>query len=830
MQTVRIFIASSYEMSDWREAIGDAIRQWSDRLESDGYRIRMECWEDYHPEYTGIRKQDEYNEELVRRSDLFFALFRTRCGDFTTEEIRVALDERIDVSIVKDVAGVASPELESYLSTLDKVHNVANCSEAIEFIQGKLMEYISNLPRFRPDGYRLESKQVYATIPQDRAQNRNAIGNMIRSLDVLSEEVLGVRCRYKTDSIEDLKECDYYMAILKDRLEDDDIGEISHAVVNTFAGSHLSYSIFYYNHGDKALETCAHLKKLVSEKGIFECPFDSVYRIKFNLLVWLLSQRLLVIDKSSRMKVRDGMIYYCTYPIVSAAVLGYKDLSDPEILDKLLADIRGRLLGLLQHDSQAADKPVDLKALDKDIQKAKAVNDLAEGLYKAARETQRTLMAEIGVRISYIEQNIRGEDVAELLGLYGRRIDLEEYSVSRNWLDPESLLRTELARINHVEAFPEIAYRQNLDVDELYGRVAALADRYGVIDPEIEMKRMNYANYLARYNRHQEALEVYAQTLTNMHKLDDGSVLMVNYLPPLYLNYIHDLTNLGLEDRAVTIVSEFEQNIEKWNDRGLLDFDVRAYRILCISARLVFRNSKNFIRYIRQGLEYWGLLKDNVDLRVPVWHKLWDDVYCYFPVALSSAIIDSGQNGNRVIDFIKSLVERACLYLGHGVNIDELRRTVMKANLYHNLAKAYSDSGYTVDARAVMTKVLRLRRLIYSMAPTPASEAFIAEALLMLGATYINGNYNILPQARFEAALGYAEECLAIYKNLNQGFLEQETRVYEALLLKGTILYYNADQHLLGVRLIKDCYAWSKNHPENSYREVIESEYKRLIR
>ena len=817
-------------MDDWREAIGDAIRQWSDNFEPHGYRVRMECWEDYHPEYTGIRKQDEYNEELVKRSDLFFALFRTRCGDFTKEEIRVASGEKIDISIIKDVTGVASPELESYLAALAGVKNAGDCSEAIEFIKEKLQEYIMSMPRFKPDGFKLESKQVYATIPQDRAQSRNTIGNMIRSLDALSEDVLGVRCKYNTKSMDGLKGCEYYMAVLKDKLEDEDIRELKHAVVNTSAGSHPSYSVLYYNHGDKALESCPDLKKLVSEKGIFESPFDSVYRIKFNLLVWLLSQRLLVIDKSSRITVRDGMVYYYSYPIVSAALLGYKDLSDSEILEKILADIRSRLLGLLEHDSQAADKPIDLKLLDKDIQKAKAINNLAEELNKAARQEQQTLMAEIGSRISFIEQGVRAENVAELLELYDRRIELEEYFVGCDWLEPESLLRTELARIKHVEAFPEISYSQNLDVDKLYGRVAALADRYGVLDPEIEMKRMNYANYLARNNCHREALDIYAQTLTNLRKLDDGSVLMANYLAPLYLNYIHNLTNLGLEDRAVAIVSEFEQNIEKWNDRGLLDFDVRAYRILCISARLVFRNSKNFIRYIRQGFYYWSLLIDNIDLRVPVWHRIWDDVYCYFPIALSSAIIDSGANGNRIIDLIKDIVERACRYLDQGVNIEELRRTVMRANLYHNLAKVYSDSGYTVDAREVMTKVLKWRRLVFSKAPIPAFEESIAEALLLLGATYINGNFDILPQTRFETALGYADECLAIYQKYNRGFLEQETRVYEALLLKGTILYYNANLHKQGVRMIKECYAWSKRHPDNSYRNVIESEYNRLIK
>lgn len=66
MQSINIFIASSYEMAEWRLAIGNAIREWSDRNEPQGFRIRLHCWEDYHPEYTGTRKQDEYNEDLVK--------------------------------------------------------------------------------------------------------------------------------------------------------------------------------------------------------------------------------------------------------------------------------------------------------------------------------------------------------------------------------------------------------------------------------------------------------------------------------------------------------------------------------------------------------------------------------------------------------------------------------------------------------------------------------------------------------------------------------------------------------------------------------------------
>ena len=63
--TFTIFIASSFEMRTDRIALGDCIRQLDDLYESKGIRIRLNCWEDYTPEYTGERKQDKYNRDLV---------------------------------------------------------------------------------------------------------------------------------------------------------------------------------------------------------------------------------------------------------------------------------------------------------------------------------------------------------------------------------------------------------------------------------------------------------------------------------------------------------------------------------------------------------------------------------------------------------------------------------------------------------------------------------------------------------------------------------------------------------------------------------------------
>ena len=75
MNTLNIFIASSCELSDDRIFIGDCIRRLNDEYEVQGLQIQLLCWEDYCPEYTGERKQTEYNRDLVLKSQMVIGLF-----------------------------------------------------------------------------------------------------------------------------------------------------------------------------------------------------------------------------------------------------------------------------------------------------------------------------------------------------------------------------------------------------------------------------------------------------------------------------------------------------------------------------------------------------------------------------------------------------------------------------------------------------------------------------------------------------------------------------------------------------------------------------------
>ena len=92
MRTIRIFLASSEELENDRNAFGNLVRKLDKIYEKRGIRIELIEWEDCDAAYNDRRKQDEYNDQ-VRASDMFLALFHTKAGKYTIEEFNVATEE-----------------------------------------------------------------------------------------------------------------------------------------------------------------------------------------------------------------------------------------------------------------------------------------------------------------------------------------------------------------------------------------------------------------------------------------------------------------------------------------------------------------------------------------------------------------------------------------------------------------------------------------------------------------------------------------------------------------------------------------------------------------
>jgi Leucine-rich repeat (LRR) protein len=88
-RTIKIFLASSSELEEDRDAFDLHFRKENDRLLKKGIYLEILRWETFLDAISETRLQDEYNE-AVRDSDIFVSLFKTKTGKYTAEEFDVA--------------------------------------------------------------------------------------------------------------------------------------------------------------------------------------------------------------------------------------------------------------------------------------------------------------------------------------------------------------------------------------------------------------------------------------------------------------------------------------------------------------------------------------------------------------------------------------------------------------------------------------------------------------------------------------------------------------------------------------------------------------------
>ncbi len=92
MPTVKIFLASSFEMEDDRQEfeifINRKNKAWADK----GLFLNLIVWEDFLDTLSQTRLQDEYNK-AIRDCDIFVMLFCTKVGQYTREEFETAFGQ-----------------------------------------------------------------------------------------------------------------------------------------------------------------------------------------------------------------------------------------------------------------------------------------------------------------------------------------------------------------------------------------------------------------------------------------------------------------------------------------------------------------------------------------------------------------------------------------------------------------------------------------------------------------------------------------------------------------------------------------------------------------
>ena len=337
MSDIRLFIASSFDTEHERTVIGDTVRRLNDRYESQGWRIRLLCWEDYEPAYRGLRKQSEYNEDLIRNSDLFIAMFRANCGQFTQEEVKVWIDELHRTPVVLNIidATVNKSNVNTFLKGYNLVGvDVADDGAIIAQVGTLVSDYISAHPLPATSKTTVPAKEIYATIPDDRSFERAPFGNLVRSVDDLAERTFHCRCRLTMGEKAKIPSSDYYAAILKDSVNTAEESEILTAINNRKTGPKPDV-VLYYNYGDAVCTNHPKISAAINGNGIFNEPFDSLCRVKYNLIRWLHQQSILSVKLKAGIDIQNGWFVFFNMPVIPLTMLGITTDSLTQQLEQL---------------------------------------------------------------------------------------------------------------------------------------------------------------------------------------------------------------------------------------------------------------------------------------------------------------------------------------------------------------------------------------------------------------------------------------------------------------------------------------------------------------
>lgn len=87
---IKIFLASSAELTEDRKDFREFISVENERLHNKGIFLSLVQWEFSNEAISQTRKQDDYNKEL-RECDIVLCLFATKAGKYTEEEFNEAL-------------------------------------------------------------------------------------------------------------------------------------------------------------------------------------------------------------------------------------------------------------------------------------------------------------------------------------------------------------------------------------------------------------------------------------------------------------------------------------------------------------------------------------------------------------------------------------------------------------------------------------------------------------------------------------------------------------------------------------------------------------------
>lgn len=868
MNNLSIFLGSSFHLSHERIMIGDGIRRLSDMWEQKGVRIHLLIWEDYRAEFTGMSKQKEYDRDLVEKSDIVFAMFSDAVGPWTEHEIDVALKTKQPNIHTFCLPNANRPNVVSQLR--DKGVNVIevnNGDTIFTHIKQVIETYIVANNLTSPHKVTYPDKYIYATIPSDMKTYRMQLGNVIRSIDMLAERQLNLRCRLHPYNTEGLipSSTDHYIALFNTKVNKATEREFQLAIDTLDAHRRLTAVTVFKKSGGQILDNPNIISKTLKEREIFTVGIgSSTDRLYLKLLLWLYSTAFLRIDvRDTNISFRNNKILFFGCPVADISAIDsgqnirncikqrqelekrFQIVSQGNAPDKnnrqftlcstinalssrIMQMIVLELNNLLYDPTKYAIDETQELNVDELLEAASIETETLSQLKSKCQSNWNLSQQAIYNRIEYLRKNISSiEDIKTLAHLLDARNSILQLAHENSFIPAEFLMGSLLYSVEIVDTY--ISGYITYDEDALFSRIIHLADSYHITSPMIEMMRLNLGNAYARDDDYDNAIECYRNALATFRLFDYSKPAIRSYLAHLYMAAVMQSVEYYPHNPELkNWISEFMQLSHNWYSQDRAFVIERALALTCYLAEIEFEEYVGKDEAC-EAEEIMDILLKNNNLSPEDY--FYGDVYCYMPNAIGRYYLEQMFLVKNIDK--KEYYHKADKYLNiclqNAVRLESINYSeylTYASNAHHNLGLLHVSHNYS-KALYHYNKALSLRKNLSEATQNPRHERDIAETLVNTCWVYLYYISDIMKEnpsgdiSLPENPVDIASEALKIHEKYSKkGVLGLETKFYTALLLNGylhillscTSIPTDAEY---GMQCLKRCAEWDRQHPNN---------------
>lgn len=877
--SVTIFIGSSFREMQYRKCIGNKIRELGYKWEKQGVRLYLKRWEDFRATYDGKSKQQEYIDELVLPSNICIFFFGKKIGKYTERELDACIAVNHPEVYCYRVPSKGKHKMSDDVLTgiLRKGLTATDCNNPDELannVAARIEDYITkyNLASGKPYQNNMEEKWLYTTMPDDMAFKRNEFGTTIRDLDDMSEQFLGVRCKLHPMKQKDLLEqTDHYVPYCKEQTSAEDIVEMKKAFDLKDSGKTNLKITFFVTSDSKIYQNNAEVKNLIGNRELFTCKVNGPETIKWELFTWLMREKKTIVwQQMSGMTMANNQLLLDGRSLVSMNTLDpsgntqqlltkrdtidfqISKTSDAQTLQMLLKQksdteaklwfsvstcINNWIFGEYQKQAQEGLEYDDMESVRRAGDMAKARLDAMKNEGSHIISELQTLVEAINNQIAEKEKFLGDPKVVEKVKeLLENKEDIQRTLVEMGAATAEQLLGTQLYLVGLYDSYIH-PFMTSDEEDEIFKRIIDDADKFGLLNPQTEVIRMNYGNRFNRKEKYSEALKHYEKAVENIEKIEDDSWMTLRIKSTIYVRVFHTFREMGDENRMATMLQELRRHTDHCAELGDGYLTDRAmYMAALLTSLHNVHDGKD--EAVREAIAVYAEIRKR--LHLPVTDQWYSDIYCYFP----------NQIGGYLIDHLKDYNPKDWPYVlfqaeKHLFDAEENAHRLLKANRHeglkqlaeicHQLGFLYYHSGPERWYKAVVyyNESLDCKRELMASEDRFEYEMSYAQTLVNLGGVMVSmlEHIELCPDALnlSNYPIEIANEAVKIYKaHMNPDSEPSEQHYYEALQLLGTAYYYSGqvanDSEMIekSLPLLKECWNWHLAHPWNTYIDSFE--------